>query len=840
MAHTLLTDESSPLPGMTRPLVQALDSTLSQRCSSKPEARQRSSSTILLALLVASSPAPAFGIEGSTGSLRGTVVAAEDGRPLRGVTIATEEAMVVTDPAGRFRIDDLAPGDVAVSVRAPGFLEETVSPVSIAPGKATTLEVALEATPDFMERIQVTATKEPMRIGEITAQADIVDRSQIERRGDLQLTQAIRNLPGLVVSTQAGSFESVLLRGLPRDGNEFTTTLLLVDGIPQTDSRNSARVVNLPIHDAASIEVVRGPSSALYGRTAIGGAINVLTAEPTAEHRAAIDLTGGDFATLKGVASVSGPLSQRTGYYVSGAAETNDGYFSGPAEYEVDEQAVFAKLSFGPDSRSFGFATLNRVRSDNSTPTNVPIIGGRLLSDIDPRFDRFTNLNLPGPNYHQEEDRLAARYTRQLGASTSLVGLAGFREIQYKFIDDGDVIGGPFDLAATTLTMFPFDLQTDEDIFYSELRFELSPGAATGEDSLLAGGSYESTTGFSSGNLIFTDPETFGMPIDYLGGTPPPRSEWQFFPFGGSDYDLEVTGLFAQYRRDLSRRWLLTAGGRYDRLELDNVLTRRTLRPRVSDTFDAFSPKLGVTYRALGGAADGPVLNVYASYSEAFQPPRRPSQLQPSDEEIELSPEDIENVEAGVKGSVLSGRLSFQGAYFHTRRQGLVTTVRQGPFFRPTNAGEHVYRGFEGAARWTATRGVETYLNASFYRNRFGHFVIESPAGDTVLTGNRLPIAPDRIFNGGIRIAAARPFDIVVDVKHVGDVAVDQGNTFELEPYTLVDAAVSWQREPLRVTLAAHNLLDEEYFWNGDTSRAESADPGAPRQVLLTTAIQLR
>ncbi|MCE2558657.1 MAG: TonB-dependent receptor, partial [Acidobacteria bacterium] len=69
----------------------------------------------------------------------------------------------------------------------------------------------------------------------------------------------------------------------------------------------------------------------------------------------------------------------------------------------------------------------------------------------------------------------------------------------------------------------------------------------------------------------------------------------------------------------------------------------------------------------------------------------------------------------------------------------------------------------------------------------------------------------------------------------------DQGNTFELDPYTLLDAAVSWWvSNGIRLTLSAHNLLDEEYYWNGDTSRAESADPGAPRQVLLSASFSFR
>ena len=752
------------------------------------------------------------------------------------VVIEGSGLVASANAVGRFRFDLVPAGEVALVVKAPGFLDLRVPGIQVAAGETVVLAVEVEVTPNLMERVQVTASKAPLSIGELAAQADIVDRATIYRRGDQGLTQAISHLPGIIVSTQAGSFESVMLRGLPRDGNEFTSTLLLIDGVPQTDSRNSARVVNLPIYDASSIEVVRGPNSALYGRTAIGGSINVLTADPTPDHQVAFDLTGGGFGMLKGVARASGPVGDWGGYYVSASSERNTGFYSGPFDVDVDETGLFAKLTFVPDSNSYGSISVNRVLSDNSTPTNVPIIDGQLLSDLDPRFDRLTNLNVPGTNYHQGEGRVTVNYTRQLSDWARAVNVFGYRDIQYKFIDDGDVIGGPFDLQSNTLTMYPFELQTDEDIFYEELRLELTPQLEV-ESALIVGGSYESTTGFSAGNLIFTDPDTFGWPLNYLSPVIPPRDDWNLFRFGGNDYRVGITGLFAQYIIEPASRWIFTAGGRYDRLALDNTLTFSEGSPRAEDTFDAFSPKLSAAFKLLEGQS---TVNLYASYSQAFLPPRRPSQLRPTDAEVELNPEDIDNYEAGIKGSVLDGRISFQGSYFRMIRDGIITTVREGPFFLPTNAGQHRYKGVETAINWLLSPKVSAYLNASFYRNRFGNFVIESSGGDTVLTGNRLPISPDRVINSGMVYTPVPTVDISVDVKHVGNVQVDQGNTFRFDPYTLLDAAVLWRRGPLRFTLSAHNLFDEEYFWNGDISNGESADPGRPRQILFTTSFLFR
>jgi outer membrane receptor protein involved in Fe transport len=69
----------------------------------------------------------------------------------------------------------------------------------------------------------------------------------------------------------------------------------------------------------------------------------------------------------------------------------------------------------------------------------------------------------------------------------------------------------------------------------------------------------------------------------------------------------------------------------------------------------------------------------------------------------------------------------------------------------------------------------------------------------------------------------------------MGSVQANRENTFSLGGYSLLDAAVTWRSGPLRVTVSGHNLTNQEYYWNGD---GETADPGRPRQVLVTTSVR--
>ena len=788
--------------------------------------------SLLLSLFGLTLAAPVVAQPARTDVITGTVIARATGAAVNGAVVTVEgtNLTATTSGTGRFVIEKAPAGPVALSIDAPGFIRQRLTDVR---ASRDLVAIELDTTPNFMDRVQVTATKVPLSIGDVAGQANVVERETIETRGDQTLTQAIANVPGVVVSTQLGLFESVLLRGLPRAGNEFTNTLLLVDGVPQANSGNSARVVGLTINDASSIEVVRGPNSALYGRTAIGGSVNLRTADPTPRHQGNVEFTTGQFNTLKGIGRLSGPVSNWGGYYVSVGKEQNSGYFKNLTtdDYSVGNTALFGKLTFNPDPKSFGSISLNYVDSSNSTPTNEPHIDGRLLHDIDPQFDRFSNFNIPGPNYNQNELRLTVNYDRQLSSWARMTEVFGYRDVLQEFVDDGDFIGSPFDLTAKTVTQYPFSQKLDEDVFFQELRFELKPKVGT----LTVGGSYEHIGGGLDTDFFFTDEDLFGWTISYLNPIIPPRSEWQH-DANSRVYNLGTTGLFAQYLLEPMPRVVLSAGGRYDRLDLDNT---RDNGAKLETDFSAFSPKLSATYRLVdpAGGAARPAVNVYGLYSHAFLPPRRPSSLIPADVPLNLQPEDIDNYEGGLKASVMQNRLALEATYFYMTHTGVVLDTRQGAFFIPTNAGEQKYQGVETGASYAITPKLSAYLNASFFHNRFGDFVIESEDGNEDLTGNRLPISPDHVINWGALVRPRRDLDVTLDVKHIGDVVVDRDNAFLLDAYTLVDAAATYRRGKLRFTLSGHNLFNNEYYSEGDL---ELASPGAPRQILFTTSVSFR
>ncbi len=129
----------------------------------------------------------------------------------------------------------------------------------------------------------VTVTAAAVETSALTAPASIsiISAEQLTQRGVTDLTEAIRNVPGVAVAGAADA-ENIFIRGLPAE-----YTMILIDGkrVNTRESRtNGAGGVDQffmpPVSAIDRIEVVRGPMSALYGTDAMGGVINIITKTP--------------------------------------------------------------------------------------------------------------------------------------------------------------------------------------------------------------------------------------------------------------------------------------------------------------------------------------------------------------------------------------------------------------------------------------------------------------------------------------------------------------------------------------------------------------------------------
>ncbi|WP_380872232.1 TonB-dependent receptor [Sphingomonas sp. DBB INV C78] len=172
--------------------------------------------------------------------------------------------------------------------------------------------------------IIVTATRAATNIDRVASSVTVLDKAAIDRAQDIGVTELLIRTPGLSMSRNGGygTTTSVRIRGAEAD-----QTVVVIDGVKLNDPSSTGggfNFANLLVGDAERIEVLRGPQSILWGSQAIGGVVNIVTAEPQEDLEASFDIEAGSRETVNARAALggrTGPLAWRIG----GTAFTTDG-----------------------------------------------------------------------------------------------------------------------------------------------------------------------------------------------------------------------------------------------------------------------------------------------------------------------------------------------------------------------------------------------------------------------------------------------------------------------------------------------------------------------------------
>ncbi len=151
----------------------------------------------------------------------------------------------------------------------------------------------------------VTATRTAQPIGDVVADVTIIDRDTIERSGVVGIADLLARVPGIEIKRNGGVGNStdVYIRG-----GDTKHTAVLIDGV-RIDSQSTSGGVSwnaIPLSQIDRIEVVRGPSSAVYGSDAVAGVIQIFTKRGENGFFPAVNLGYGTHGTRRTDLSVSG------------------------------------------------------------------------------------------------------------------------------------------------------------------------------------------------------------------------------------------------------------------------------------------------------------------------------------------------------------------------------------------------------------------------------------------------------------------------------------------------------------------------------------------------------
>ena len=197
--------------------------------------------------------------------------------------------------------------------------------------------------------------------------------------------------------------------------------------------------------DLDRIEVLRGPQGTLYGRNAVGGAMNLISRPPTNDFQASADFTAGNFGELRADARISGPLKRdRVMGSVAFARGVRDGYVRDLEHPDHPLGGDDVTAARGQLRVVFDRRTSLLLSSDVDHQGGTPLTFNKVLA-VKPGF-QFDN----PPDFHDvRASALAwnrtlhygasARLTTALTPSTTLVSLTAFRKLDYEFFVDADI-----------------------------------------------------------------------------------------------------------------------------------------------------------------------------------------------------------------------------------------------------------------------------------------------------------------------------------------------------------------------------------------------------------------
>jgi len=165
-------------------------------------------------------------------------------------------------------------------------------------------------TPTLLPDTVVTATRVPTPAERVPAALTVITRETIQERGYQTLAEALRAVPGFTLIQSGGIGQQA--SGFVRGANSNQVTVLL-DGVPINDPSTPAGAFNFGndlLGDIERIEVLRGPASALYGSSAIGGVVNMITRRAPADRAIEVfgEAAGGTQDTGRGTIGAAGAI----------------------------------------------------------------------------------------------------------------------------------------------------------------------------------------------------------------------------------------------------------------------------------------------------------------------------------------------------------------------------------------------------------------------------------------------------------------------------------------------------------------------------------------------------
>jgi len=253
---------------------------------------------LLMALFIFAYVPSAIGQEKTDAMLFGDVKVAgtKEHIPYATLQVKGTKHGTTSDGSGHYKLSNIPIGTLVIVVQALGYKKAELEVVMMR-GKSTELFVELEPDVLMLDQVVVSGTRTEHSIKDVPIRTEVISIKSIQDKNACNIYQALDGTPGIRVENQcqACNFTMVRMQGL---GAEHTQ--VLINGQPMYSGLAGVYgLQQMGTTDVGRIEVVKGAGSALSGSSAVAGAINIITKEPSLEPSTTIDFQLGNYNTNK-------------------------------------------------------------------------------------------------------------------------------------------------------------------------------------------------------------------------------------------------------------------------------------------------------------------------------------------------------------------------------------------------------------------------------------------------------------------------------------------------------------------------------------------------------------
>ena len=662
-----------------------------------------------------------------------------------------------------------------------------------------------------LEEVIVTARKRdessldvPVAINVFTAQ-DIAEAG-IERPEDfIGLTPNIS-----LVQTQNQGTSFITVRGISQARNSEPSVAVLIDGVAMANPSQ----FNQELVDIESIEVLKGPQGALYGRNAIGGAIIINTKAPTAEFESNVMVGYDSGPGYRARGGVSGPITENLRYRASVSYLDTEGYIDnallGEEADPYEDLSARVRAIWEPND------TLSADIRFYASQVDTQALYFNITEDVNDT-SLPVRVNNPGTN---ERDMYGASlkldYALGEGTLTSITAYDTLEEMltgdQFNFLPIEESVLFQFFGADQAQHQF-----LDVEAISQEIRY-----TSASEDKVrwIVGAYAIATDRFISTGNVF---DLGNGVVPEVKRTPLPMFAPQFTYLADSQ-DNFAWAVFADLEIDLTERLEAAFALRYDKDERENTtdtpaefipapLVGTAFPGQVrEESWDDLQPKVTLRYKPSDDSS------LYVGFSRGFrsggfnQTGVGTAGIAGIDDIFDQ--ETADTYEVGAKAEFLDRKLTANLNLFHTRAEGSYFFV-----FDPNtstqnlgNLGRVDYQGFELEFRALFAEGFDGYLGIGYTDSE-----IKESDRDPADVGNQAPLVSEYSVNLGLQyrrdLATQNGLSAFVrtDIEAIGPTWFYPDNYTERDPVELVNLRAGIDSDSWSATVWVKNATDEEY-----------------------------